>query len=341
MIVHTIPIQAPTRTTQTTQFMRRAADELHEDRFDVIHSMLPIPGSDIYQPRGGTVAESAERNLAMIRSGVLRKVKRIGNRLNKKQQVQLTQEADLLKHHPETLVAAVSDYVVKQLRRHYQLDDARIRMVFNGVDAPDASDDERLQDRRGLQHQFGLGQDELILLMVAHNFRLKGVARGIEAVARLDPHRGPTVRALVVGRGHPARFRRLADRLGVADRIIFVGPTERVSAFYHAADILIHPTYYDPCSRVVLEALVTGLPAITTRHNGAAEVIEDGVHGYVVESADAVDQLADRVRQLADDATRQRCAQNGRRLRQPLSMRRHVSEMLSVYDEILYRRKHR
>jgi len=333
--VHTVAVQGPTRNARGSQFLRQAEARVRPGDFDIVHSMVPIAGCDVYQPRGGTVPESVERNLAMIPSRLGRQAKRIGNRLNLKQQSQLRREAQVLHRCSPTLVAAVSQYVVDQVRRHYRLDESRIRLVFNGVDVPETTDELRQHDRRELREQFGLGQDELVLLMVAHNFRLKGVGRGIEAVAELARRNGPSVSVLIVGRDSPARFRRLAERLGIAEKITFVGPSERVWALYHAADVLIHPTYYDPCSRVVLEALASGLPAITTRHNGAAEVIEEGVHGYVIDSADAADQLVDRIVRLADDEHRRACGRSGQQLRGRLGMGRHADEMLVVYDEII------
>jgi UDP-glucose:(heptosyl)LPS alpha-1,3-glucosyltransferase len=339
MAVHTLPVPRPTRRAQTVQFLRRAEAEVGHKRFDVIHSMAPIINCDVYQPRGGTAAESVERNLALVRSRLLRRGKRFANRFNTKQQSLLRQESRLFRRRRRPLIAALSQYVVDQLRHHYHVDDSRIRLVFNGVDVPEVSEEQRQGNRRNLREQFGLKPQDLVLLMVAHNFKLKGVARGIEAVERLKRSGGPTVKALIVGRDNPLRCRHLAERLAIADQIIFVGPTERVLAFYHAADILVHPTYYDPCSRVVLEALASGLPAITTRHNGAAEVIKDGKHGYVIDSADAVDQLADRICRLADRDHRRACGEQGRRLRDRLSMARHTDEMLVVYQEILQGRE--
>lgn len=339
MTVHSLRVQVPTRNAQTSQFIRRAEAAIERERFDVVHSMLPMIRCDVYQPRGGTVAESVERNLALVQSPWLRDVKRIANRFNAKQRSLLRQEAKVFAHRPRPLIAALSHYVVAQLQRHYHVDNRRIRLVFNGVDPPSDFEDRRSDERQAIRGQFGLGPDDIALLLVAHNFRLKGVGPGIEAVARLTEKEGLPVRLLVVGRDNPGRFQRLAQRRGVANRVTFVGPTERAAAFYQAADICIHPTYYDPCSRVVLEALVSGLPVITTRHNGAADVIEDGVHGYVIDSADEVDQLADRIRRLADPDHRRACGAQGRGLRDRLSMARHAEELLKVYEEVRHDRK--
>jgi UDP-glucose:(heptosyl)LPS alpha-1,3-glucosyltransferase len=339
MTVHSVPVPRPTRSAQTAQFMRRADAMIEESDFDIVHSMLPIARCDVYQPRGGTVAESVERNLALIRSPLLRRMKRVVNHLNAKQQSLLRQEARAFSPGNRHIVAALSRYVVRQLHHHYRLDNSRVRLVFNGVDVPDVNESQRLSEREAIRRQYALDDRDLALLLVAHNFKLKGVIPCLEAMARLARQAGPPTKVLIVGRDNPARYLRLAERLGIAGRVIFVGPTERITSFYSAADLCVHPAYYDPCSRVVLEALACGLPAITTRHNGASEVIEEGIHGYVIDSADSVEQLADRIGRLADPDHRRQCAENGRRLRDRLSMARHADELLAVYHEILGQRR--
>jgi len=171
--------------------------------------------------------------------------------------------------------------------------------------------------------------------MVAHNFKLKGIRRWIETLARLERDEKLGLRSLVVGKENPARWQRLAAHLGVGDRIRFAGPTGRIQAYYHAADFLVHPTYYDPCSRVVLESLASRLPCLTTRFDGASDVIEDDVNGYVVDSPDDVQALADRTRALADAATRRRLAEQTRQCLPRISMRRHAQEMVQLYESLI------
>ena len=77
---------------------------------------------------------------------------------------------------------------------------------------------------------------------------------------------------------------------------------------YFAADFFVHPTFYDPCSLVVLEALACGLPVITTRYNGAAEVLHPPREGFVIDDPHDLDQLAGAMKQLLDPARRAACA---------------------------------
>jgi glycosyltransferase involved in cell wall biosynthesis len=95
------------------------------------------------------------------------------------------------------------------------------------------------------------------------------------------------------------------------------------------------PTYYDPCSRTVLEALSLGVPSITTSYDGSRECIRDGEHGYVLKSPDDVDALAHALKDLSVEGVRQRISQNALKLRPYLSMRRHAKEVAALYEEIV------
>jgi UDP-glucose:(heptosyl)LPS alpha-1,3-glucosyltransferase len=74
--------------------------------------------------------------------------------------------------------------------------------------------------------------------------------------------------------------------------------------FYRGSDVLVHPTFYDPCARVALEALACGLPVVTTRRNGAAELMRDGREGFVIEHPRNTAGLAERLKLLEDESLR-------------------------------------
>jgi UDP-glucose:(heptosyl)LPS alpha-1,3-glucosyltransferase len=72
--------------------------------------------------------------------------------------------------------------------------------------------------------------------------------------------------------------------LGVRDRAHFLGGRRDTQVCYAAADLYLLPTLYDPFANTTLEALAAGLPALTTRTNGAHELISDGVDGSILPS---------------------------------------------------------
>src|SRR6185295_4008180 len=91
------------------------------------------------------------------------------------------------------------------------------------------------------------------------------------------------LRLFVAGRGNMARFK--------TARVDFMGEISDVTALYAAADIFVLPTLYDPFSNASLEALASGLPVITTRDNGFSEIIENGIHGSIVDHAGDIEAL--------------------------------------------------
>lgn len=316
-------------------FARRAARYVRSRCFDVVHGISACPAVDIYQPRGGALPEMLRRNLAIRGKGLERGKKYLLQKSRPKYWALAHLERQLVRRRPQPWVIAISDYVHDQFRRHYGLDDQRMPVIFNGVDPDPAGETQRQEDRWQLRRQYRLADDELLLLSVAHNFKLKGVARLIEAVARLKAEQPKLkLRTLVVGRDDPGPYADWADQLGVADRIIFAGDVQRIGAFYHAADVLVHPTYYDPCSRVVLEALAAGLPVVTTRYNGAAERVTDGRQGFVIDEPGDVDALADRIGRLADDSLRRQCAAGAAEVVESLTMARHAEQVVELYRQV-------
>lgn len=339
MKVHTVT-SSPSRLRNSTLFPRRADAALQSCPCDLIHALVPCMTADIYQPRGGTVAETLERNVALRRSEAARRVKRLVNRLNAKQRWRLRAERRLLNRTPLPVVVAISDYVGHQLARHYGFPESHVRKIYNGVDPDTAGDARRQADRADVRRLHGIGPEELVTLLVAHNFKLKGVRSWIEAMIRLQERTDPPIRSLVVGKDSSIRWQKIVAHAGLTNRIIFAGPTRRIQAYYHAADFLVHPTHYDPCSRVVLESLASRLPCITTRFDGASEVIENGVNGFVIDSPDDLDSLMDRVMQLTDPDLRRRFRERASDVFDRIGMRRHAEEMVRLYESICANGRH-
>jgi len=84
----------------------------------------------------------------------------------------------------------------------------------------------------------------------------------------------------------------LADRYGIADKIIFMGTQKEIEKYYAAADLFVLPTLYDPFSNATLEAMASGIPVVTTGNNGAAELIENGKEGFIVNDMFDAQELA-------------------------------------------------
>jgi UDP-glucose:(heptosyl)LPS alpha-1,3-glucosyltransferase len=324
------------RALRTYRFLQGVRELCRHQRFDIVHAVTPCLSANVYQPRGGTYPETLERSLAPVRSPLLRGLKRLGRRFNVRQQFLLRIERVLLgKYRGRVFVAAVSDYVARQVQTGLGFPPDRIRVVFNGVDISPLTAEERGGYRAALRAELDLAGDAPLVLFAAHNFRLKGLAELVRATAAGQSGRGGAWVVAVAGRDDPGRYRRLARRLGVESRLRFVGTRTPIRGWYAAADALAHPTWYDPCSRVVLEALSLGLPVVTTRYNGAAEMMQAGRHGEIVDEPSDIARLAAALARTLDPTVRRACQADVPRLAKQLSMARHARELVALYHQVL------
>jgi UDP-glucose:(heptosyl)LPS alpha-1,3-glucosyltransferase len=329
------------RSLRSHAFMQAARQFCSNGAFDVVHAISPALAADIYQPRGGTLPETVRRSTAMVRTPLLRPVRRLGKLLNVRQRLLGHVERVLLTQSAIPVhVAALSDYVRRQVTADYGVPPQRVHLVYNGVDIVPLTESERAAHRAAIRRQLALREDERLVLFVAHNFRLKGLAELIRACA-LRTGQSPDWRLVVIGRDRPGTYAGLAERVGVARRVCFLGSQPDLRPWYAAADALAHPTWYDPCSRVVLEALGVGLPVVTTRWNGAAEVLKPGVHGELIDNPADTGKLAAAIARALQATVQAACLADAARMREHVSMRRHARELLALYELILASRRSR
>jgi UDP-glucose:(heptosyl)LPS alpha-1,3-glucosyltransferase len=209
---------------------------------------------------------------------------------------------------PPPRVIANSRYMRDEVLATYAVPPAHVHVVHNGVDLTEFSPGERARLRPELRARWGIPGDAVCLLVVGHNFRLKGLWELIGLLPELRAAgSGQDVRVLVAGSGVGPRqvrwARRLMARHGVAHAVHLLGAVHPVLHAYAAADALVHLTWHDSFGFVVLEAMATGLPVVTTRFAGAAEAVDDGVSGLLADPGDP-SHVLDRLRLLLQPALR-------------------------------------
>ena len=174
-------------------------------------------------------------------------------------------------------VIANSEMVKWQAQEFYSYPPDQIDVVANGVPLTDFRPDP--EARRIRREVLRLRGDEVALLFVGSGWERKGLHFAVRAVTSL----GKNMRLLVAGRGR----RDFANQPNVQ----LLGAVRDLPGLYAAADIFLLPTLYDPFSNACLEALASGLPVITTRDNGFSEIIENGVHGSIINDASEIDAI--------------------------------------------------
>jgi UDP-glucose:(heptosyl)LPS alpha-1,3-glucosyltransferase len=229
--------------------------------------------------------------------------------------------------------------VKRAVREWYALDDAYLPILFNAVDLQKYDPSALPGARVAVRSKLNVDDEQCVALFVGHDFERKGLREAVLALRGVrDTYAGRDDRRLmllVVGRPRLDKYLALARRYGVQEQVVAMGPADDVVALYRAADFLVLPTKHDPGSLVVLEALATGLPVISTRFNGASEIMVNGVHGFVLDDPTDVVALADAMRQMLDPALRQRMSQACVELRPRLSYDNHLRTLLGIYQRVV------
>ena len=316
-------------------FARAAEETARSLDLDIVHDMGCGWHCDIFQPHGGSRRVAARQNI-LLAPRWLQPIKRAVNSLLPRYR----QFDALLKRQyadDGRTVIALSRRVAGDLADLHGVPCERIRLVYNGIDTQRFFPRHRAELRESFRSRLGVADETLLLLIVAHNYRLKGVPMLLEAMAAWR-HSRPA-HLVVVGGKHPGRYQLAARRLGAGASVTFVGSVEDPVAYYSAADVYVHPTYYDPCSLVVLEALAAGLPVLTSRENGVSELIEDGREGFLLDNPGNSEEFLQRMAPLLDDNRRAAMGQAARRLAHCHSFDRNVDEIVAVYEEVLRERR--
>lgn len=313
------------------------------NRYDILHSTLPLRAADIYQPRGGSYKEAMLRNAASYHPAFQQYFKRSLHFLNFRRTELIRAEERLLRENQQVTVAALSGYVKDQFVRHYGLGAERIAVIPNAVRPPEAFDPAAVEDfRRQIKLSSGLpdSPDWTLYYFAANNFRLKGLRELLLAFARAcREDRRHKLLAITGSDKKKDVYYRMVRRLGLEPFVVFTGSLPDLRLPLAACDAAVLPTYYDPSSRVILEALAAGKPVITTAFNGAAENIRSGVHGIVLDAPDNISALAEALLHLADAGVRARAQQAiaDDRLGEQVSIARHAGQIISLYKTILAR----
>jgi len=336
-VAHIVMRRGLTRSEKDWRFARACGRAARRANLDVTVAVGRTFGGNVLQPHGGTLLGSRRQNHALIRDPVARAMKRIFDRFSPRLRTQRWIEARQYAAFPPPEVVAISRMIRRDMQQFHHVPDERLHLVYNGVDlerfSPATCEARRAEARKAWR----LADDETCFLIVAHNFRLKGVRELIEAAALLD--RTGSWRVVVVGRARPSPYLAAAERLGCVDRLLFPGAMADVTAAYAASDVYVQPTWYDPCSLVVLEALACGRPVITTRLNGASELMEDGREGLLLDSPAEVDRLADAMQRLLARGRRTAMGLAARWTAEQHSLERNFREMMTVFERALERKE--
>lgn len=306
-------------------FARAVRRLLQERSFDLVQSHERIAGCDIYRAGDGVHREWLKQ-----RSRIMGLFGKLRIWLNPYHHYVKSAERNLFCSPQLRAVICNSQMVKKEIRHYFGLPDRTLHVIYNGVDIQNFSPELKCH-RESIRRQFSIPQEATLFLFVGSGFERKGVNQALVAMAQL-----PSTSCLMVA-GKDKRlekFMRQAKALGIADRVYFLGAQQDIRPFYGAADALVLPTLYDPFPNVVLEAMASGLPVITSTQCGAAELIAQGGNGYVCDALDTL-ALAESMRALMNIEVKHRLADGSRSTALSMSQEVLGEKLLGLYRGLL------
>jgi UDP-glucose:(heptosyl)LPS alpha-1,3-glucosyltransferase len=295
--------------------------------FDIIQTHDKTLYQDIYRAGDGCHIEWLKQRWK--RTGFASRLSMV---LNPYHRLILGLERKIFKGRRYRKIIAISEMVKRNIIDNYGVQPSDIEVIYNGVDTDKFSPDNKVKYRNEIRRKHGLTDHDFVVLFVGSGFERKGVGYLIQAIESIPA----PVSALIVGKGSASRFRDTIKR----QNIIFCGPQKDNYKYYAAGDIFVFPTIYEPFGNVHLEALASGLPVITTGNSGAAEIIRDGEHGFVVKEPEDTKTIAGKIRFFLDNKDRLISMSEGaRRLAEEFTFEKHIGKTLALYERIIAERK--
>ena len=315
------------RLWREISFAKGARAVLAKISFDLVQSHERIPGCDVYRAGDGVHRQWLDNRLERAPF-----FERVGIRINPYHRYVCAAERTMFEHPGLRAVICNSNMVALEIGARFSIRPEKLHVIYNGVDLEHFHPARRHSLREAARKQFGCRSGDTVFSFVGSGFARKGLEATISALAATGRE---DFRLIVAGKDREtARFQTQARRAGIAGRVTFLGGIEDVRPVYAASDCFILPTRYDPFPNAALEALSMGVPIIVSNRCGAAELIEAGVNGWVIES-DNVPSLAKTITEASHLSMNGVLGKGARQTAEGFGLEKMADRMTDLYKRLM------
>ncbi len=328
--VHPVPAWTFNAWIRSLSFSWFVSRELGKANYDIVQSHERIFYQDIYRAGDGCHREWLEQ-----RKNFLSLTKRFFLAFNPFHRLILAMEKSLFEKSGCRKIVAISEMVKQDIQKHYEVPDEKIAVVYNGVALKRFHPENKKRYRSAIREKLNIPENQVLILFVGSGFERKGLKFLLQALEFLSPDNW---HLLLMGKGNWSRYLPFASKES-QKKIHCLEPVDDLEKYYASADIFVLPSIYEPFGNANLEALASGLPVVTSRKSGAAEIIEHGENGRVIENPSDPKEIAQNISSLFDPAVRERMGQKARTLAEKFTQARNLNEMIKVYENVLRARE--
>jgi len=226
-------------------------------------------------------------------------------------------------------IIVMSNALKEEIMKNYAIGSNKIETIYSATDNEFFNPKHKKTYKSKIRKKLGFSLTDKVMIFVGNPFQRKGLEYLIKALPKIRD-----AKLLVMGRDNKEPYIELAERIGVADRVVFGGFTPDINQYFAAADIFVFPTLYEPFGLVILEAMASGLPVITSRTAGAAELIEDGKEGLLLDDPASPKEIAEKVNYLIDNNLINKIGRNARKKAEKYTWEKTAEEMEKVFEEV-------
>lgn len=256
LAVRLLPVKGCSNHAKMRSFSEKVQQELTADSFHKTMMFSRLPGGDFYFAADNCLAT----DWAKLHHPLVLK-------LLPRYRTFLALERAVFEPASRTRILALVPRQKLDYQSIYHTQDERFVILPAGIDPACRRPDDVPAIRQTIRAQYGIPQDATLLVQVAAQFGVKGVDRSIEALAS---QKRPDLYLLVAGGGEIEKFRAIAEKSGVADRVIFAGACSNIPQLIAASDLMIHPARKEATGTVIVESLAVGVPVISSDACGYA-----------------------------------------------------------------------
>lgn len=226
-------------------------------------------------------------------------------------------------------IIANSNMIKNEIIKTYGISEDKIKVVYNGFKLEETNYE---LSYNNLKDEFSLDskRKEKTILYVGSGFKRKGVKEFLEILSKL---KNKNFKAFVLGKEKKIQYYKdYAKELNIDDKVTFTGPRTDVKDFYSISDIFLFPTKYEPFSNVVLEAMNYENVVVTTKQNGASEILNNK-YTMITPTDYSIVERIDNL--LVNDDKIEKLKKENLKIVQNFSIEKNVQETLEVINEVI------
>ena len=267
-----VPIKGKTNHRRMVSFHRELMRQISKDPVSLLVGFNKMPDLDVYYAADICYIDMAYNQRSFF------------YRLLPRFRSYFKLEKSVFARDSKTVILCIAEDQKKNYQKFYGTQEDRFYLLPPGISKSICRPSNALEIRKKMRMKYNIDKNKNVVLMIASSFKTKGVNRAIQAISNLPEGIKNKTMMIVVGDDNKKKFVQLSNTFDIVEKILFLSGQHNIQKFLLGADLLIHPAYRENTGTVLLEALVSGLPVLTTDVCGYACHILKAKAGEVIKS---------------------------------------------------------